>query len=66
MTKKDGQKSWSGGAFIGVGVAVGSSLGSLAAVFTGDWRWMPLALSVCVGFGALIALAAGTTGRSDS
>jgi len=51
------------GAFVAVGASVGTTIGALAAVTTDNWSWMPLALSVCIGLGAV---AAWKTGRGVS
>lgn len=37
-------KRRSKGAFVGVG----SGLGSMVSVLTGDWYWMPVILSACI------------------
>ena len=43
------------GACVGIGAAIGTNLGTLTALITGNWVWMPVTLSACIATGALIA-----------
>lgn len=40
---------------MGIGAAIGSSLGTLIALTTGNWVWMPVMISVNLAAGAMIA-----------
>lgn len=35
-------------ALLGIGVGVGSALGSMVSVLTGEWYWMPIVLNACI------------------